>query len=131
MKRLLLFVHYDRDGRVDEHIIYLLNALRPFCTHTAVIANSPVSETDADRLLTVADRLIRRPNKGFDFGAWGDVLPEYSTMIANEVDSLLLVNGSCFGPLFPFPIRRNQPVGRVGRIVGIVFIIMKSLLCQL
>ena len=101
MKRLLLFVHYDRDGRVDEHIIYLLNALRPFCTHTAVIANSPVSETDADRLLTVADRLIRRPNKGFDFGAWGDVLPEYSTMIANEVDSLLLVNGSCFGPLFP------------------------------
>lgn len=101
MNRLLLFVHYDRDGRLDDHILYLLDALRPFRSHAVVIANSPLSEADADRLSSVADRVIRRPNRGFDFGAWGDVLQEYQERLAMEFESLLLVNGTCFGPLFP------------------------------
>ena len=101
MKRLLLFVHYDRDGKLDDHVLYLLNALRPFCTHSVVIANSPLNDTDMERLSPVADRVIRRKNRGFDFGAWGEVLPEYQEALAKEFDTLLLVNGSCFGPLFP------------------------------
>lgn len=101
MKRLLLFVHYDRDGKLDDHVLYLLNALRPFCTHSVVIANSPLNDTDMERLSPVADRVIRRENRGFDFGAWGEVLPEYQEALAKEFDTLLLVNGSCFGPLFP------------------------------
>ena len=62
MKRLLLFVHYDRDGKLDDHVLYLLNALRPFCTHSVVIANSPLNDTDMERLSPVADRVIRREN---------------------------------------------------------------------
>ena len=101
MKRLLLYVHYDRDGRLDDHILYLLNTLRPFVAQAVVIANSPLSDTDMDRLSPVADRVIRRQNRGFDFGAWGEVLPEYREQLVKNFDSLLLVNGSCFGPLFP------------------------------
>ena len=101
MKRLLLFVHYDRDGRLDDHILYLLSALVPFRAECAVLANSPLSETDEARLAPVADRVIRRANKGFDFGAWADGLREYETRLETEFDAVLLVNGTCFGPLFP------------------------------
>lgn len=101
MKRLLLFVHYDRDGRLDDHILYLLSALKPFRAECAVLANSPLSADDEARLAPVADRVIRRANRGFDFGAWADGLREYETRIENEFDAVLLVNGTCFGPLFP------------------------------
>jgi len=101
MKRLLLFVHYDRDGMVDDHILYLLSALVPFRQEAVVIANSPVTEADESRLLKVADRVVRRENRGFDFGAWGDLIGEYEFRLEQEFDSLLLVNGTCFGPLFP------------------------------
>jgi len=101
MKRLLLFVHYDRDGRLDDHILYLLSALVPFRAECAVLANSPLSAADEARLAPVADRVIRRENKGFDFGAWADGLREYETRLETEFDAVLLVNGSCFGPLFP------------------------------
>ncbi len=100
-KRLLLFVHYDRDGRVDEHILYLLNALKPFRDKTVFLANSPLMQEDERCLAPVADRVIRRENKGFDFGAWGEALQEYGEELERDFDSLLLVNSSCFGPLFP------------------------------
>jgi len=101
MKRLLLFALYDRDGRVDDHILYLLEALKPFREKAVVIVNGTPAPGAEARLAPVADRVILRPNQGFDFGAWGAVLPEYEKALETDFDALLLVNSSCFGPIFP------------------------------
>ena len=101
MRRLLLFVHYDRDGLVDEHIVYLLNGLKPFRTECAVLVNGALSDVGAAQISSVADRVICRPNRGFDFGAWAEGLQEYGDRLDKDFDSVLLVNCGCFGPLFP------------------------------
>lgn len=100
MKRLLLFAHYDRDGLVDKHVLYLLKALKPFCSETVFISNSPVSGSDRADLDLLVDRIICRENRGFDFGAWSEALNIYASRL-EDFDTVLLVNNSCYGPLFP------------------------------
>ena len=99
--RLLLYAHYDRDGKVDPHVIYQIKSLYDFGISIIFISNSPVSAEDTKRLSPFIKKLHLRPDTGYDWTAWKEAILELGSDVLGQYDDLILMNDSCYGPLFP------------------------------
>lgn len=100
-KRLLLYAHYDRDGRVDPHVIYQIKALYEFGITIIFISNSPVSEEDSHVLYPFIKKLHVRPDEGYDWTAWKETIFYLGVDVLSKYDELIIMNDSCYGPIFP------------------------------
>lgn len=100
MNRILYFVHYHKYGGLSDHVIYLLKNVRVLYARIVVILNSPLSETQRDKLSEFCDEILLRENKGFDFGAWKDAILKDGWEELSQYDNLTLMNDTCFGPVF-------------------------------
>ncbi len=94
-KRLLLYLHFDRNRQVDPHVEYQLSQFAPLCVKIVFIDNSSCGTEPA-----AATETLARDNIGFDFGGWGEALAKLHSELS-EYDELILMNSSCYGPLFP------------------------------
>src|SRR6476469_1939839 len=102
MRRIVVYLFYDRDGIVDEYIPYKLRALRPHADHIFVVANGQLTSAGRRKLTDVADTVWVRENKGFDVGAFHDSMADLGPYRLAEYDELILMNYTFFGPIFPF-----------------------------
>jgi|GEM_PF-4730420 len=103
MKRLCIFVFYDKEGVVDDYVLYYLREVRTVCSHTIVICNGFLSEVGKCSLLKYSDDVFVRDNFGFDCGAIKDVLFNlYGWEKVLEFDELMIANDTCYGPFVPF-----------------------------
>ncbi|MGT2926219.1 rhamnan synthesis F family protein [Streptococcus cuniculipharyngis] len=102
MKRVLLYVHFNKYNRVSSHVYYQLTQLRPLFSKILVISNSEVSQKDYQSLVNqgLLDDFIQRENKGFDFAAWRDGILQLGFDHLTTYDSLTIMNDTCFGPLW-------------------------------
>lgn len=96
MRRCIVFAHYDRDGLIDDHVLYMLKSLRE---HAEQLIFVSVSATDEElkRLDDVCDVAISRENVGYDFVSWKTGLPHIKNL--EELDEVLFINDSIYGPL--------------------------------
>ncbi len=102
-KRLGLFLFFDRDGIVDDYVLFLLKELRSVLTELIVIVNGSVNEAGYQALDAVADSVVIRENEGFDAGAWREgILTIAGKDKIRTFDELILTNDSYFGPFIPF-----------------------------
>lgn len=102
MKRLLLYVHFNKYHRVSSHVYYQLTQLRPLFSKVLFISNSQVAESDYQQLVEqgLMDDFIQRKNKGFDFAAWRDGMLKFGFEDLATYDSVTVMNDTCFGPLW-------------------------------
>lgn len=102
MKRLLLYVHFNKYNRVSSHVYYQLTQMRPLFSKVAFISNSQVSEHDYCKLveLRLMDNFIQRENIGFDFAAWRDGMTHIGFEELLTYDVITIMNDTCFGPLW-------------------------------
>lgn len=102
MKRLLLYVHFNKFGLLSSHVQYQLEAIRPLFSKVIFISNSPLSMEDEKTLKQahLIDGIIRRENIGFDFAAWRDGMATIGFEELKLYDSVTLMNDTCFGPLW-------------------------------
>lgn len=68
MKRLLLYVHFNKFNRVSNHVIYQLSQMRPLFSNIIFISNSLVDENHLNFLQEkhLVNDIIQRENIGFD-----------------------------------------------------------------
>ena len=97
-KRLAIYCFYDKDGIVDDYVVFFLRALRKTVSRICCVVNGRLTENGRKALLSCTDELTERENTGFDAWAYAffangriDELREY--------DELVLCNNSFFGPL--------------------------------
>jgi lipopolysaccharide biosynthesis protein len=103
VKRLGLFVIYDRDGIIDDYIPYFLESLSLHLTHLVIVCNGKLTDAGRQKLLPFTTDIFVRPNEGYDAGAIKDVLEHlYGWGEVLKYDELLICNDTCYGPLFPF-----------------------------
>lgn len=99
MKRLLIYLTYDKQNIIDDYIGYFLCSMRRIADFIAVICNMPVIEKGLHNLSDYADSIFYRENKGLDAGGFKDAL---CTFIGwdeiSRYDELILVNDSFYGP---------------------------------
>lgn len=98
MSMLAVLAHYDRDGEVADHVGYLVDALRAAADRLVVVSSCRLTPAGRARL-AVADTVIERDNRGYDFGAWREALlsqPDWT-----DHDRVIIANDSFVGPLKP------------------------------
>lgn len=65
-KRMGIFFVYDKDGIIDEYIVYLLNSLKNFMDRLIVVSNGLLTSGSKEKLKRITDEILIRDNTGFD-----------------------------------------------------------------
>lgn len=102
MKRLGIYLIYDKQKIIDSYIGYMLGELKSCVDHLVAVCNMPDIDRGLEILERYADEIFYRENIGFDAGGFKDALCGYiGWSKALEYDELVLVNDSIFGPFKP------------------------------
>ncbi len=111
-RRVAIFVHYDRYGRVHDFVYYYLRQLTDLGFAVIFVSNgSFVTPTDIERLCDFSALIVLRMNRGYDFGAYKDGIAQIPDIAA--LDQLLLVNDSVYGPFHSLgPMLEKMTVSR-------------------
>lgn len=96
MTRALVFVHYDRDGLFDEHVVAALRSYRSLADRLVVVSASATTLPAA--VQSVVDHFIPRENVGYDFCSWKAGIASLASV--DGIDELICVNDSVYGPLY-------------------------------
>ncbi|MBO4643225.1 MAG: hypothetical protein J5716_01285 [Alphaproteobacteria bacterium] len=99
VKRICLFAAYSSSGRITDYIIFYLKSLSEFAD-IFYCADNDFTDAEIDKIRPfVKDAFYGRHSK-YDFGSWAKIIDKIGWDKIAEYDELLLVNDSCFGPLF-------------------------------
>lgn len=102
MKRIAIYLFYDKQGVVDSYIEHMLTELRHDVETIIVVSNSGITSEGRAKLEALADHVWRRENVGFDVWAYKDVIERVGYDKLAEYDELLLMNYTFFGPIGSF-----------------------------
>jgi rhamnosyltransferase len=111
MKRLLLYVHYNKAESLSDHVVYQLEQIHKLYDSVLFISNSELTQEHSLRInnISSAVSILQRGNAGFDFGAWRDGINHIGWNRLQDYDSVTLMNDTNFGPLFPLePVYRRM-----------------------
>ena len=96
MKRLGIFCFYDKEGIVDTYIEYLLSELMTVLDRLIIVVNGQVNEDGKRIFAHYTNDLIIRENRGFDAGAYADVILNVLGDDIRDWDELVLCNDTFF-----------------------------------
>lgn len=102
MNRLTIFSFYNSKGYAANYVFYLLRELREVSDRIIVAVNGIIDEQSYMRMQEITGEIIIRENKGFDAGAYKEVLFEYLKCDLSGYDELILCNDTFWGFLRPF-----------------------------
>ncbi|MBB6252250.1 rhamnan synthesis F family protein [Nitrospirillum iridis] len=100
-RRVALFAHFDRDGQIDDHVLYYLRSLREVAERILFVSDGALMDGQADRLGGLAELVHAGRHGAYDFGSWKLALEALGADIA-LYDEIIIANDSCYGGVFPF-----------------------------
>lgn len=101
-KRLVIFAAYNPNGIISDYVIYYLNALRKVTDKIIFIADNDLNDSEKEKLLGVVYKVIAKRHESYDFGSYKiGYFWALEHNILKDVDELIFVNDSCYGPIFP------------------------------
>lgn len=99
--RVVLFLHWDRGGRVREALFDYIGQLAASGRSVVFVTNAgklaPAAEA---RLLGLCAGILVRRNIGYDFGGWRDAIETLDLPQAGT-EEIIIANDSIFGPVRP------------------------------
>ncbi|MDE7311636.1 MAG: glycoside hydrolase family 99-like domain-containing protein [Eubacterium sp.] len=99
-RRILSYVHYDKDNVISDVDLETLKVFSKICEKVLFVTNSSLSQEELKKVEPYTCHILQRQNTGYDFGAWKDVLYAYGREKISQYDELVLLNNSCFVPVF-------------------------------
>jgi lipopolysaccharide biosynthesis protein len=100
MKRIALFAHYDREGLVDDYVLYYLRGLAHAADRILFVSDCELRAGEAAKLEGLAELVSAGRHGEYDFGSWKRGLAHLDYDLAGW-DELILANDSCYAPVFP------------------------------
>lgn len=101
IKRLIIYFVYDKDGIVDDYILYMLRALKQNSSEIVVVCNGELQDESRTRLNAVVSNVIERENKGFDVWAYKTAIDTYGWDKLSTYDEVIMMNFTIMGPVYP------------------------------
>lgn len=102
MNRIAIFFFYDKHGIVDDYVPYLLGNLRDHVEKIVFVSNGKLTEESEAKARSVSDDFFIRENIGFDVWAYKEAIERVGYEALQDYDELILLNHTCYGPIFPF-----------------------------
>lgn len=101
-KRICIFSFYDKEGFVDDYVVYLLNELKTNVSRLIIVINGGVDDRGLKLFETFTSEVYIRDNTGYDAGAYRYVLCNcISSEELKSYDEVILCNDTFYGPLIP------------------------------
>ncbi|MCI6783753.1 MAG: rhamnan synthesis F family protein [Lachnospiraceae bacterium] len=100
-KRLIAYFIYDKQGIVDDYIIYMLRALKEHSSEIAVVVNGKLTPESREKLSEITPVIMVRENKGLDVWAYKTVLDYYGWDKLVTYDEVIMMNFTIMGPVYP------------------------------
>jgi hypothetical protein len=98
-KRIALYVHYSASGQVSEMVRRQLALIEQFGFAIVFISMAArIPEDDWQAVRGLCALVVHRQNRGRDFGAWRDLMPEVGRRWP-DIEELVLMNDSVLGPI--------------------------------
>lgn len=101
-RRLCIFSFQDNHGIVDDYVIHLLRELGRHVQHILFYANGTLDEASRLALKDLVQEVILRSDVGFDTMAYKEGLQRIDFNRDGSYDEVLMVNHTCYGPIYPF-----------------------------
>ena len=101
MKTICLFAGYDKNGNIDDYVIYYIKKLSEICDvyyYGDFIAN----DGELLKLKKYTKKSFAKRHGRYDYGSWDELIKNIGWDVIQQYDQLILANDSCFGPLYPF-----------------------------
>jgi lipopolysaccharide biosynthesis protein len=103
-RTLVLFAHFDPQGRVDPYVVYYLQALHALGSTILFVSGSPTLAPDSVApIRSLCAGIYTRDTLSLDFGSWHlgwSILRQHGWSL-EHFDRLVVANDSVYGPLFP------------------------------
>lgn len=101
VKRIAMYVIYDKDGILDSFRKYYLEELRKVTDYIVAVVSGTLTPESRDELEELVDEIYVRENKGLLAGSWVDGIQHIGWDELYQYDELLMLNDSFFGPFYP------------------------------
>ena len=102
-RRLGIFVFFDKDGIVDDYIVYLLDEICKYLERLIVVCNGSLTKDGKNIFERYSNEIFLRENVGFDVAAWQFALVEkVGAENLKKYDQLILFNDTFYGPFYSF-----------------------------
>ena len=102
-RTLVLFAHFDPQGRVDPYVVYYLQALHGLGATIVFVSGSPTLTPDSVApIRSLCAGVYTRGTLSLDFGCWHlawSILRNRGWSL-EQFDRLVVTNDSVYGPLF-------------------------------
>lgn len=103
IKRLGIFVFYNRTGEAGTYVDYLLASIRPHLSEMILVSNCKISYQTQKLFLKYTENIFVRENEGLDAAAYKKALLYYcGPEKYNEFDEVILFNDTIYGPFYSF-----------------------------
>lgn len=100
-RRLCIFSFHDDRGVVDDYVTFLLRELRQFVEKIVACVHGDLAAGSEKKLLALVDEVVMVPEAADRLAVFGQGLELIGFDQERRYDEVLLVDDTCFGPLFP------------------------------
>lgn len=102
MNRLCIYMTYNKECRIYKYICQALKSIKECCFDLCLVCNYREVECDLEYIHSFTDYVFFRDNRGYDSGAYKDVLCNFiGWSQLSQYDELILVNDSFFCFFYP------------------------------
>ena len=119
MNRLGIYFFFDKDGIVDDYVLYFLRSFKEICSELCVVVNGNLLSQGKNKLNKLSNKLVIRENRGFDSWAYRHAIENYGYNNIKKYDELVMCNFTFFGPIYPLEEMFSEMNSRVCDFWGI------------
>lgn len=102
LNRLGIFFFYDKDGIVDNYVVYLLEEMKKNLKDLLIVCNGKLTSEGREKFNVLTESVIVRENKGFDVWAYKEGIEYITWENIITYDEVVFFNSTIFGPLYSF-----------------------------
>lgn len=101
MKTVCLFAGYDKNGIIDDYVIYYIKKLSEFAD-VYYYGDFDAKVGELKKIEKYVKESYAKRHGKYDYGSWGELIKKIGWKNIQNYDQLILANDSCYGPLYPF-----------------------------
>lgn len=98
--RTAVYFFYDKDGIVDNYVLYFLNELKKIANRIVFVANGFINEECEENIKNITKEIIIRKNIGYDAHAYKEAFDYIGWEKLKDYDELIYCNSTFFGPVY-------------------------------